>query len=73
MTQQPPLHTRLGELRGQLTEAMAVLEDAGERWLELKAKGSDTNKIEAEVKEAERVTRRLEAKIHRAEKQRRTK
>lgn len=68
MKQQPPLHTRLGELKGELVDAMAVLDEAGERWLELRAAGKDTAALDAEVEAAKRVTRQLEAKIHKANK-----
>lgn len=56
------------EIEAQHQEAMADLEAAAAEWLETRAAGKDTHRIEAAMNEAERTTRRLERKLHRIDK-----
>lgn len=47
-----------------LAEAQAVLENAGERWLDAKASGKDTTSIDAEVEAATRTVEELSEPNH---------
>lgn len=62
--------TSLSDLEDEHVAAMAALEEAAARWVETKASGKSTAKVEAEIQEHESATRRLERKIHKLKKRR---